>query len=109
MGVGGAAGAATRWAVVESIGPHDGFPWWTLLVNVVGCLGAGRLLGASERARLGLGIGFCGGLTTFSTFAVEAAVMLDSGETGRAAAYVAASVAGGVLAVAIGRRWVPQR
>ena len=109
VGAGGAAGAGTRWAVVEALGSQDGFPWWTHVVNIIGCLGLGLLLGRPERVRLGLGAGFCGGLTTFSTFAVESAVMLDTGEHARAAAYVAASVAGGLVAVAIGRRSVANR
>jgi CrcB protein len=51
-----------------------------------------------------LGIGFAGGLTTFSTFAVEVARLLDRSDLDVAAAYLIASVAGGAAAVIAGSR-----
>ncbi|MDE0804003.1 MAG: CrcB family protein [Acidimicrobiales bacterium] len=104
VAAGGAAGAAARWAVVTVVETGGSFPWLTLLVNVAGCLGLGLLVGVREPARLWMATGFCGGLTTFSTFAVETAVMLDGGEPRQAAAYVVASVAAGIAAVLTGWR-----
>lgn len=110
VAVGGAAGTVTRAAVDRALptaGP--GFPWATWTVNIVGCLVVGLVIVASlERAapsrymRPLLGTGFCGGLTTFSTFAVETDRLVRAGSEAIAAAYVAASLAAGLLAVAAG-------
>lgn len=72
VAVGGAAGASARWAVAARIGT----PRATLLVNVLGSLLLGLLAGAEwlrqePSAWALLATGFCGALTTFSTFAVE--------------------------------------
>jgi CrcB protein len=98
-------GASCRWFVVEAVG-HNQFPWAVLLVNVVGSFVLGSLLAeepAHPRARVALhdlgAIGFCGGLTTFSTFAVEVVELVDLGHGSTAALYGGASVVGSVLAV----------
>lgn len=106
VAVGGAGGATVRWAVVEASGTNGSFPWWTLLVNVAGCLVLGLLLGVPERVRLWAGVGFCGGLTTFSTFAVEIAELLDD-DVGMAATYLAASLVLGAGAFIAGTRLAP--
>jgi CrcB protein len=103
IALGGVAGAAVRWAVLTSTNA-GAFPWPVLAVNVAGSLLLGAFLAESElrpvRHRwfhdLG-GIGFCGGLTTFSTFTVESAALVRDGEPVTAAVYVVLSVA---LAVA---------
>ncbi len=63
------------------------------MANLIGCFGLGLLLAVApaEPARTGLGVGLFGGLTTFSTFAVET---LDASPAVRRR-YVAASVVGG--------------
>ena len=72
---GGAAGATLRWGLTRSLGGvEDGFPWMLLGVNTAGSLLLGLLVvvtaeGRRELWRLGLGPGFCGSLTTFSTLA----------------------------------------
>ena len=113
VAIGGALGALSRYGVdtwierrVESL-----FPWSTFAINVSGCFAVGFIIAAlvdRHRApqwlRVGLVVGFCGGYTTFSTFAQET---LDLGE-GRdmpiAIAYVGASVVVGVAAVLFGTR-----
>ena len=80
VAVGGIAGATVRWLTGEII---DDRIVALLLVNTVGAaiLGAvthGALHSHATRNLL-LGVGFCGGLTTFSTFAVEVAARLDDG------------------------------
>jgi CrcB protein len=108
--LGGAVGALARWGVAEAL-PRGatGWPWATLLVNLVGCLVLGLLIGsvfarspASAWPRPLLGTGVLGGFTTYSAFAVETVQLVDGGRTGPAAAYVLVSVAGGVAASALG-------
>ena len=83
-----------------------GLPWPVILVNVIGCGLLGVLIGArriSTRSQLLLGTGFCGGLTTFSTFAVDAAGLWSTARPGAAAAYVVSSVLIGMGAFLTGR------
>ena len=105
MAGGGAAGAAARWAIDTATGDHA-FPWALLAVNVVGAFVLGLVAfrsstGPREPLRLTVGVGFCGGLTTFSAFAVEVADLLD-GRTATAGVFVAASVLGAIAAVVMG-------
>lgn len=68
IAVGAAIGGAVRYALA-------GFGWrGTVVVNVVGSFLLGLLVGLDpgDEALLVLGAGVCGGLTTFSTFALEA-------------------------------------
>ena len=80
-------------------------PWPVLLVNIVGCTLLGLLIGlrVPRSTALLLGTGLCGGLTTFSTFTVEAAQMMRADDTALAITYVVCSVAGGLAAVVAGR------
>ena len=106
VGIGGLAGASTRWALVEVLPAADTWPWGVLTVNLVGCLVLGYLAAAAWSARadlpvsLGLGTGFCGSLTTFSALTVDVAQMARDSDWGYAAGYLTASVAGG-LALAV--------
>lgn len=108
IATGAVPGAALRWAVLTSV--HAGrFPWPVLAVNVVGSLLLGVLLAeewSHPRTRLLLhdagGIGFCGSLTTFSTFAVEVVDLVRNGDAATAALYVVASVTATVVAVVAG-------
>ncbi len=82
---------------------HDSlFPWGTFAVNVVGCLVLGALTGASADARLLLGTGLCGALTTYSTFSYETLRLAGQGARGYAAVNVAASVTAGLAAAFAG-------
>jgi len=106
IAAGGVAGATLRWAIAAGFGPHE-FPWTLLVVNVVGSLVLGAVAFRAERgrrevARLALGIGFCGGLTTFSAFAVDTVALLDDERTGAAVAFVAASTGLAIAAVILG-------
>jgi CrcB protein len=106
--LGGFVGALARFGLVEALTPTPGeWPWATFLVNVVGALALGyfttRLqerLPLSAYRRPFLGTGLCGALTTFSTMQLELLEMLDHGESALAAAYAAASLTAGLLAVA---------
>lgn len=85
MGAGGALGAVLRWGLELAVPTTAGWPWGTLLVNVLGCAAmAGLLLVGEHRSypawvRPGLGTGLLGGFTTFSTYAVQVAVLGTAG------------------------------
>ena len=97
------------------VAPHNavGFPWGTLLVNVLGCAVIGVLAVAIERLtslntelRLLLITGFLGGFTTFSSFGLDTWALMRKGEWLYASAYVSASVGFGILAVALMFAWM---
>jgi len=102
---GGMLGAPARYLADRMIqARHDSvFPWGTFAVNMAGSAVLGFLLGA--QAHLGLpsaafallGTGFCGGLTTFSTFGYETLRLLEDGALGEAGINVLGSLAAGVL------------
>ena len=76
------------------------FPYGTFVVNVVGAYMIGLIMelglrstAISDTMRLGLTVGFLGGLTTFSTFSYETFVMLEDGQLLAAFINVLASVA----------------
>lgn len=107
VGAGGALGALARWGIAEMVNVSaDGFPWPTLIVNLVGCLligiAARRLAPATDTWFAGV-TGAIGGFTTYSTFANEVRSLLDTDHTSLALVYVAVTIAGGLLAVEIGR------
>ncbi len=108
--LGGGLGASVRFLVGESLRPmlKPGFPWPTLVVNVIGCALAGFLT-----ARFGLSnpehpwrafvlVGVLGGFTTFSAFGLESLTLMQQGRILLATLYVLASVLGGLLAVWLG-------
>ena len=108
IAAGGGVGALLRWAVFTSVSA-GGFPWPVLAVNVAGSFILGVLLAeewSHPRARLVLhdagGIGFCGSLTTFSTFAVEVVNLSKDGDVGIAVVYIVASLAATLAAVVAG-------
>jgi len=85
--IGGGIGAATRYGTTLLAGKWfgTGFPWGTLAVNLIGCLLIGMVLGLAERSnlvqastRLFFVTGFLGGLTTFSSYAMESVVAFRS-------------------------------
>lgn len=111
-------GAVARWKLsgwVLHYATAGRFPLGTFVVNVTGCFIAGLLAGLvirrqalSMEAQLFLFTGFLGGFTTFSAFGVESIYLVRTGALGIALAYIAASLAGGVLGVWIGM-WIMLR
>lgn len=111
VALGGAIGSVLRylvgrWATAALPGA---FPAGTWAVNLLGGLLMGMLAAhvartgaAGEPLRLLLGVGLLGGFTTFSAFSLEVFTMIGKGDAGLAGAYVAASVAGSVIAVLAG-------
>jgi CrcB protein len=107
VAVGGALGATARYAVdVATDRWGIALPWATLAVNVLGCALMGLLvayvLAHPARHLLWrpfLGVGVLGGFTTFSAFAADAVLLADQGAGATSAAYVVATLAGGLLAL----------
>jgi CrcB protein len=107
---GGMAGAPARYLTDRFVqSRHDSvFPWGTFAVNVAGSAILGFLLGAERHLGLPpvvfalLGTGFCGGLTTFSTFGYETLRLVEDGALGEAGANVLGSLVAGVLMAWLG-------
>ena len=110
IGCGSFIGGAARYLVsIAMKAAGKGFPWGTLVVNLVGCLTIGLLWGffsksATENSvwALFMTVGICGGFTTFSTFSKEALMMLQAGNHMGMLAYVGISMLAGIVLVATG-------
>lgn len=111
--VGGAIGAPARYLLDLHISGWAQRRWsrrmpvGTLVVNVLGCLVLGVLFGVLHRHSLPqlaalVGTGFCGGLTTFSTFSVETVELFQRREAAASAGYVGLSLVLGLGAAALG-------
>ncbi|MGN0534261.1 MAG: fluoride efflux transporter CrcB [Eubacterium sp.] len=107
VGLGGFLGAVLRYLVsLIPIKNTHSFPVNTLLINIAGAFAIGCIAVAlsknesiDSRIVLFLKVGICGGFTTFSTFSLETAQLIENGLTVYALIYVVASVALGILAV----------
>lgn len=106
---GGVVGALIRVGLAQAFPPDPGtWPWPTFAVNVAGALLLGYFFALfrdhpDESLRHPfLGTGICGTLTTFSTLQLELYALVDHGDLGLAAAYCAATLAIGYLAVRLG-------
>ena len=111
VGLGSFFGGALRYLVsaVTNAACGAAFPWGTLAVNLLGCAFLGVVLGFFARFNASLSpwclffsVGFCGGFTTFSTFANESLRMLQGGNVSAFLLYVALSSLLGVFLVASG-------
>jgi CrcB protein len=76
--------------------------WSVLLVNIVGSFIAGLAIGLSGDLQLIVAAGFCGGLTTFSTFSVHTMELAMKGKWNAVVSAVVANLALGVIAAAAG-------
>lgn len=106
IAAGSAIGGVARYLLSKVITDHSNsvFPWGTFAVNVLGCFIIGivygiaaRHFGMSDNIKLFFTVGFCGGFTTFSTFAHENYLLFDSGNILTVGAYAAASFFAGIL------------
>ncbi|MCB9366593.1 MAG: fluoride efflux transporter CrcB [Calditrichaeota bacterium] len=111
IGLFGALGALSRFGLSSWIAPktHASFPWPTLVVNLLGCLAIGAIMGSGlldsprhPHLRLAFVTGFLGSFTTFSAFSAESWLLIESGKLSAAAAYILASLIGGLLLTALG-------
>ena len=107
----GAIGVGLRYGLNIWITEHagSGFPWATLLINMLGCAAIGGVAFAAQQSGGNLGglqvpiaVGLLGGFTTFSSYAFEAITLAADGMALRALAYVAISNVAGLAAAACG-------
>lgn len=115
IGLGGGVGSIARFLCQKYIYdwyPHP-FPFGTMIVNVAGCFLIGLFCALADKGnlltpewRLLLTTGFCGGFTTFSTFAYENINLLKSGELMYFMLYTAGSILLGLLATWLGIKLV---
>jgi fluoride exporter len=89
------------------------FPWGTLIINIFGSLLIGVFVESfalkwnpSQVVRVFLTVGICGGFTTFSTFSLDAYLLMQRGELWSSAIYMASSVVLSIAALFAGLQLV---
>lgn len=101
IAIGGAIGASCRYLIAALCGLIFGqnFPFATLIANLIGACLMGILIAALEQSVLTsamwrplIGVGFLGALTTFSTFSMESANLIQQGEIAKACLYILLNV-----------------
>ena len=113
VAIGGAIGSVARYGLGVAAGrwaPNAGWPVGTFAANVIGGLLMGLLVGwlafrggaQQEAVRLFAAVGVLGGFTTFSSYSLEAAQMIERRQIGLAAAYVIGSVVLAIAALFVG-------
>ena len=108
--LGGGLGSILRYWISKNLNSYySNFYLGTFLVNIIGCLLIGILIGVSlkhnyitQNQTLLLATGFCGGFTTFSTFALESNLLLKESSILYTSLYLGLSVALGILAISFG-------
>lgn len=111
VAAGGAAGAAARYLVYVLAGQFlgTGFPFGTLIVNIVGSFIMGVLVEGmalawtiGEQMRLFLAVGVLGAFTTFSTFSLDVGLLYERARIALIALYISVSVIGSIGALFLG-------
>ncbi len=112
VALGGSAGALARFGIYLIVhGKHaPPSPWTTFLINIIGCLLLGLILGlaakrtgSSDLWRTFLTVGVLGAFTTFSTYAADALKLIHDGRVMESFAYITLSAALGLAAAAAGQ------
>jgi CrcB protein len=105
VSTGGMIGCLLRWVLALSLNRYfPSIPPGTLAANLIGCYIIGMAIAFfttyphfAPEWRLFITTGFCGGLTTFSTFSAEVVMLLQSGRGGWALGAVAAHLFGSIM------------
>ena len=114
VALGGALGSMLRYIVAGWVQPPwwPGFPFGIFVVNITGGLAMGLIaelaalkLSLTPEMRAFLTTGILGGYTTFSTFSLDSALLMERGAYAQAAAYIAGSVTLSILAL-FGGLWI---
>ena len=105
--LGGGIGSSLRYYISTLINYNE-MKWIpTLSVNIIGCLLLGGFLAAFHKEQMAqhwyilLGVGFCGGLTTFSTFSAELLLLIKNASYTSAITYLFLSVVLGIIAAGL--------
>lgn len=115
VGLGGAFGAMARYLMSSVINKYwlGAFPLATLIINLIGCFCIGVLVALFSKysdwsgdLKLFLITGFCGGFTTFSTFALEQWTLLESKMPWQSILYIVSSVILGLICLILGFAFV---
>ncbi|WP_155592339.1 fluoride efflux transporter CrcB [Lysinibacillus cavernae] len=107
VGIGGFFGAISRYSLSLIWASSGGFPYTTLCINLVGCFCLAWLFTTFTKRTpiiLGIGTGFFGAFTTYSTFSLETLLLLENSEWLQAVLYVSVSVLGGLACAWLGMR-----
>ncbi|MDC2888058.1 fluoride efflux transporter CrcB [Psychrosphaera algicola] len=118
VAIGGAIGASLRYSATIGVTAWlgKGFPYTTLLVNILGSFIMGLLFSLIEHGIVAelpwrplIGVGILGALTTFSTFSLDTLLMLQNGEWQKAIINILLNVLVCILATWLGMQLVPNR
>ena len=112
VGIGSFAGGVLRYIIsylIKNVSSYQTFPWATLIANLLGCFLIGIIFAIFSKYSntnnplyLLLATGFCGGFTTFSTFANESLQMIQSGNILGFVSYTLTSIIFGIILVWLG-------
>ena len=102
VAVGGMAGAASRWGLLEILPENNSWPWQIFIVNMTGSFILGFIVSKpfqrlSPRSISALATGLCGSFTTFSMFSLDLAELLRSNQIAVALTYLGSSIIGGLI------------
>lgn len=107
--LGGGLGSMLRYGIAKQINTESwSWPWATFLANLLACLCLGVLVALNSKGILKgnlpvlLMTGFCGGFSTFSTFAYESLVLFQNGQTQAALLNIFGSLIFGMLGLYLG-------
>ena len=118
VALGGALGSLLRYFVAGAVqsATWPGFPWGIFVVNITGGFAMGLIvelsalkLNLTPEVRAFLTVGILGGYTTFSTFSLDSALLIERGDYSGAALYIVGSALLSILALFIGLwfvRWI---
>ena len=112
VGIGGFLGSVLRYLLSEIPIKQLNYPVNTLITNIIGAVIIGMVISYADKTGMRpeklllLKTGFCGGLTTFSTFSHETFKLIENGSLLLAGSYVILSVACSIVGVYLGLRMV---